>query len=319
MKASANRSDDDTWDIQTGVGSTAAIVAALRAAEANSPNSLVRDEFAELLISAPELEGTRASIAAWAASSEHQADSDYRRLVNYHAVRTHYFDRFCAESSAAGVEQIVILAAGLDSRAYRLAWPPGTAVYEIDMPGVLEYKSATLACHGAAPTAVRREVGVDLRKDWPAALRSKGFDSAVPTAWLIEGLLPFLSARAQHDMFARLDGLSAPASRLAAEDFVGAVGFQQAVEQQRAMDAGDDRLGKDGSLDPGDVWHDDVNSNCADWFRSHSWSTTSLDSREEAERLGRPARSVLRGQSPMFANFIAAIKPGAGDCESGER
>jgi methyltransferase (TIGR00027 family) len=319
MKASATRSDDDAWDIQTGVGSTAAIVAALRAAEANSPNSLVRDEFAELLISAPELEAVRANISAWAASAEHQTDSDYRRLVNYHAVRTHYFDRFCAESSAAGVEQIVILAAGLDSRAYRLAWPAGTAVYEIDMPGVLEYKSATLACHGAAPTAVRREVGVDLRKDWPTALQGKGFDSTVPTAWLIEGLLPFLSARAQHDVFARLDGLSAPASRLAAEDFVGAVGFQQAVEQQRAMDAVDDQLGKHGSLDPGDVWHDDANSNCADWFRSRGWHTTCLDSREEAERLGRPAPSVLRGQAPMFANFIAATKPGAGGCESGER
>jgi Leucine carboxyl methyltransferase len=110
-------------------------------------------------------------------------------MGSYQAVRTHFFDDFFSAAAAAGIRQIVILASGLDSRAYRLQWPIGTTVYELDQPKVLEYKTATLDQHGAAPAAVRREVPIDLRFDWPKALRDTGFDASVLTAWLAEGLL----------------------------------------------------------------------------------------------------------------------------------
>lgn len=115
-----------------------------------------------------------------------------RHLRRYQAVRTHYFDRYFADAVAAGIRQVVILAAGLDLRAYRLDWPAGTTIYEIDQPEVLEYKSATLGRSGVSASAERREVPADLRQDWPAALRGAGFDPEQPTAWLVEGLLMYL-------------------------------------------------------------------------------------------------------------------------------
>ena len=137
-------------------------------------------------------------------------------------MRTHFFDAYFAQATQAadaGIRQVVILAAGLDSRAYRLVWPDGTVVYEIDLPKVLEYKAQTLAQHGAEPTTDRRAVAVDLRHDWPQALRDAGFDPARPTAWLAEGLLPFLPADAQEAMFDSVDQLSGPGSRVAVEVF----------------------------------------------------------------------------------------------------
>ena len=117
------------------------------------------------------------------------------------AVRTRYFDDFFAEATAAGIRQAVILASGLDTRAYRLDWPDGTVVYEIDQPQVIEFKTRTLADLGAAPSADRRTVGIDLRDDWPAALRAAGFDPTQPTAWIAEGLLVYLPPEAQDRLF----------------------------------------------------------------------------------------------------------------------
>src|SRR5207302_5522316 len=108
-----------------------------------------------------------------------------QRLTGNMAVRTKFFDDFFIGAGAtAGIRQVVILASGLDSRAYRLDWPAGTTVYEIDQPQVLAYKSTTLAENGVTPSADRREVAIDLRQDWPAALRAAGFDPAARTAWL---------------------------------------------------------------------------------------------------------------------------------------
>ena len=146
------RAADDTWDIATSVGSTAVMVAAARAAETERENPLIRDPYARILIA-------QAGTGLW----EQMADEDFAAKVadidaevatifehmgSYQAVRTHFFDAFFAEAVAAGIRQVVILAAGLDSRAYRLPWPANTTVYEIDQPKVLEYKAATLAENG---------------------------------------------------------------------------------------------------------------------------------------------------------------------------
>ncbi len=158
------RTADDSWDIATSVGATAVMVALARAAETASEAPLIRDEFAGPLVSTPELAGVREQVAAWWTAEPDPADEqdegysvDSQQMVNYQAVRTHFFDAYFAEAAASGIRQVVILAAGLDSRAYRLDWPTGTAVYEIDLPKVLEYKAQTLAGHGATPR--RRPAG----------------------------------------------------------------------------------------------------------------------------------------------------------------
>jgi methyltransferase (TIGR00027 family) len=137
-----------------------------------------------------------------------------QRLGEGMAVRTRFFDSFFLDAGEAGIRQAVILASGLDTRAYRLSWPAGTVLYEIDQPKVIEFKSRTLADLGAAPTADRRAVGIDLRDDWPAALRDSGFDTASPTAWIAEGLLGYLPPDAQDRLFDNITALSAGGSRL---------------------------------------------------------------------------------------------------------
>jgi methyltransferase (TIGR00027 family) len=133
------------------------------------------------------------------------------------AVRTRFYDRFFIDATRSGIRQAVILAAGLDARAYRLPWPQGTVVYEVDLPEVIEFKTSTLSDLGAVPTAERRTVGVDLRDDWPAALQVAGFDLQAPSAWSAEGLVVYLPPEAQDALFGNITALSAPKSQLASE------------------------------------------------------------------------------------------------------
>ena len=189
---SSLRTHDDTWDIKTSVGSTAVMVAAARAVETEQPDALIRDPYAKLLVTnagagvlwEAMLDPT---IAAKVEALDAETAAIVRHMRSYQAVRTNFFDTYFANAVADGIRQVVILASGLDSRAYRLDWPAGTTVYEIDQPQVLAYKSTTLAKNGATPSAERREVAIDLRQDWPAALRAAGFDPSERTAWLAEG------------------------------------------------------------------------------------------------------------------------------------
>jgi methyltransferase (TIGR00027 family) len=89
------------------------------------------------------------------------------------AVRTRFFDDFFTAATDSGIGQAVILASGLDTRAYRLRWPQGMVVYEIDQPQVIDFKTRTLADLGAAPSAERRPIGIDLRKDWPTVAAAR--------------------------------------------------------------------------------------------------------------------------------------------------
>ena len=305
------RTADDSWDIATSVGATAVMVALARAAETASADPLIRDQFAELLVSTPELEGVREQVAAWWAGPDPDDDADFtvdsQQMINYQAVRTHFFDAYFAEATAAGVRQVVILAAGLDSRAYRLAWPDDTVVYEIDLPKVLEYKAETLAGHGATPVAELRVVPVDLRHDWPQALRDAGFDPTRPTAWLAEGLLPFLPGSAQEAMFASIDNLSGSGSSVAVEIFgVDDEKRREAQEQWAQLKAKREARGEDTSFSPFDLWFDDEGRpEPADWFAGHGWTTSTVNARDEALRLGRPPQS----ERPFTNRFVRASKP----------
>jgi len=233
--------------------------------------------------------------------------ADVQQMVNYQAVRTHFFDAYFTAATQAGIRQVVILAAGLDSRAYRLAWPAGTVVYEIDLPKVLQYKSETLAKHGAEPSTTRRAVPVDLRHDWPKALRNKGFDATQPTAWLAEGLLPFLPAEAQESMFASVDELSGAGSRVAVEVFgVDEKQRKEIGERWAKLRAAREKRGEDVSFSPFELWFDhEGRSDPAEWFSAHGWSTQTVDSGAEATRLGR----APSGDDPRFKNtFVVAQK-----------
>jgi len=130
---------------------------------------------------------------------------------------------------AAGIRQVVLLASGLDARAYRLPWAAGTTVFEIDQPQVLDFKAVTIASLGANPMAEVRPVPIDLRYDWPSALRQAGFDTAHPAAWAAEGLLGFLPADAQDRLLDNITELSADGSRLVAEVFLSSQANQQAL------------------------------------------------------------------------------------------
>jgi len=306
------RTADDSWDIATSVGATAVMVALARAAETASADPLIRDQFAEPLVSTPELAGVREQVAAWWAGPDADDDPDStvdsRHMINYQAVRTHFFDAYFADAAAAGIRQVVIVAAGLDSRAYRLDWPTGTTVYEIDLPKVLEYKTQTLTSHGAAAVADRRPVPVDLRHDWPQALRDAGFDASQPSAWLAEGLLPFLPASAQEALFASIDALSGSGSRVAVENFgVDQEKRQEAEERWARLKAKREARGQDTSFNPFDLWfEDDGRPDCGQWFGAHGWTTQTVSARDEAERLGRKPQSDDR---PFINSFVTATKP----------
>ena len=216
------RTDDDTWDLASSVGATATMVAASRAMASKTERPLIDDPFAEPLVRAVGLDLFTKLATGELTPADLEDDSDVsapgvQRMTDNMAVRTKFFDEFFLDATHAGIRQAVILASGLDARAYRLPWPAGTTVYEIDQPQVIEFKSRTLAELGAQPTADRRAVAIDLCDDWPAALRAAGFDPDQPSAWSAEGLLGYLPPDAQDRVLDTITALSAPGSRIATE------------------------------------------------------------------------------------------------------
>jgi methyltransferase (TIGR00027 family) len=267
-------------------------VAAARAVETAGSNPLIRDDFARKLVSPAGSAWARLTDPelAWLDGDE-QGQRGHRLGIDYQAVRTHFFDQYFADASKDGIRQVVILAAGLDSRAYRLDWPAETAVYEIDQPQVLDYKTAILDSHGAIPTAIRRTVAVDLRDDWPAALTAAGFDRGQPTAWLAEGLLPYLPSDAQDRLFEMFTALSAPGSQVAIEVF-GLNASSNTNRWQRMRD----RLGLDVNVQAL-TFHEPDRSDAAEWLTGHGWQVKVVNNREEMARLGRAVPEDLAGEA----------------------
>ncbi|OBB35998.1 class I SAM-dependent methyltransferase [Mycobacterium sp. 852002-51961_SCH5331710] len=209
------RTDNDTWDLASSVGSTATMVAAQRVL--SHREGLIDDPYAEPLVRAVGLDFFVRALDGEISLDAIDARFNTRRAAEGMSVRTRHFDRMFTDAVDAGVRQAVILASGLDARAYRLPWPTGTTVFELDQPDVIAFKTNTLAALGAEPTADRRALAIDLREDWPKALLDNGFDPTKPTAWSAEGLLIYLPPEAQDLLFDRIDELSAPGSRLATE------------------------------------------------------------------------------------------------------
>lgn len=187
------RTDNDTWDLASSVGATATMIATARALASRAENPLINDPFAEPLVRAVGIDlFTRLASGELRLEDIGDHATGGRWMIDNIAIRTKFYDDFFGDATTAGIRQVVILAAGLDTRAYRLPWPPGTVVYEIDQPAVIKFKTRALANLNAEPNAERHAVAVDLRNDWPTALKNAGFDPARPTAFSAEGLLSYL-------------------------------------------------------------------------------------------------------------------------------
>ena len=296
------RTDNDTWEITESVGATALGVAAARAAETESENPLITDPFARVFLNAAG-DGmwnwfAAPDLPAEIAEAEPDLKPRMQGMVDYMAARTSFFDQFFLNATRAGASQVVILAAGLDSRAWRLPWKDGTTVYELDQPPVLEFKSSTLRENGAQPTCNLVHVPVDLRQDWPAALRQAGFDTSAPSAWSAEGLLPFLPAAAQELLFERVHALGAAGSRIAVE--APGPGFldEAAIAKRRSnMQRVRDLMAK---LEPArhipdvqDLWYFEEREDVGDWLRRHGWDVSVTPAEElMASYDRRPPRDI---------------------------
>jgi methyltransferase (TIGR00027 family) len=287
------------------------MVAAARAAETDREDALIRDPYAKILVADA---GTGMwefmlddEFIAKVADADVEAAAIFEHMGNYQAVRTHFFDDFFTEAAAAGIRQIVILASGLDSRAYRLPWPAGTTVYEIDQPKVLEYKTATLEQHGATPSAQRREVPIDLRFDWPKALREAGFDAGVPTAWLAEGLLMYLPADAQDRLFEQITELSAAGSRIAVET-MGVQADERREQMRERFERIAAQFGVEDTLDVQElIYSDPDRADVAAWLAEHGWQSKAVTSQDEMRRLGR-AVEIADTDDDAFSTFVTGEK-----------
>ncbi len=262
------RAERDRWDLATSVGATATMVAAQRALSSDA--KLIDDPYAAPLVRAVGID-VYVRLVNGEIAAGGNTEFDPQRMARGMACRTRFYDQFFLDATRGGIRQVVILASGLDSRAYRLPWPAGTVVYEIDMPEVIEFKTLTLSDLGAEPTAERRTVAIDLRDDWASALQAAGFDPQAPSAWSAEGLVVYLPDEAQDALFDNITTLSAPGSRLAFE-FVP----DTAVFADPRWRAHHDRMSELGfEIDFNDLVYHGQRSHIVDHLGRRGWQTSS--------------------------------------------
>jgi methyltransferase (TIGR00027 family) len=296
------RSDTDSWDLASSVGATATMVAVARALASEDTDPIISDPFAAPLVRAVGIEFFTRVVdgeidpidAGENGNVELQTETDSL------AVRTRFFDEFFIDAAAAGIHQAVILAAGLDARAYRLDWPAGSVVYEVDQPQVVAFKTETMARLGAEPRAQRRTVSVDLRDDWPAALRDSGFDDTKPSAWSAEGLLMYLPPEAQDRLFDHITALSAPGSQLATE-YHPDTGATMA-ERGQAMNDRWANLGCD--VDLSGLFYEGDRNNVADYLGGLGWQ---VNARSRRELFGDYGRVFPSDEAPAALRNIVSV------------
>ncbi len=296
------RTEGDTWDLATSVGATATGVAASRALATKQPDPLINDPYADALVRAVGLEHS-IRVADGEVCVEGDLMLDRQRMCEQIAVRTRFFDDFFLAAAAAGIRQAVILASGLDTRAYRLAWPAGTVVFEVDQPAVLEFKTHTLAGLGAEPAAELHSVPIDLRDDWPKALRDNGFDPTLPTAWIAEGLLIYLPPEAQDRLFDNITALSAPGSRLATEHMDAASLTEKWSE---LMSQWSKKIGSD--VDLMDLFYSGERTAARDDLAGHGWDVSVQPTRAAYEAHGFPYPEELADLAGDSGYLSATLK-----------
>ncbi len=284
----------EQWDIVTGVGITALAVAGARAAETRRTDRLVEDPFARPLV---EAAGGPESISGQLTEAFDQ--EHWETMTGYIAVRSRFFDDFFDKACAAGAQQAVILASGLDTRAYRLSWPKRFRLFEIDQPLVLEFKDTTLADLDAQAACERRAVPVDLREDWASALKDAGFDPNLPTAWLAEGLLPYLPRDAEQQLIESMHALSAPGSRMSIESIPDARSALDDPELQEAS--------RDWGIDVTTLFSTEDRPDPVDTLSGLGWSVRHRPAAVVAAELGRDlsgSAQRIGGSSEMLTAVL---------------
>ncbi|OBK48571.1 SAM-dependent methyltransferase [Mycobacterium sp. 1081908.1] len=293
------------WNPASGDGLTTTFDAVVRAVATNK--GLLHDPFAEPLVRAAGVK-----YFAEVIDDERYADDDghpiMAGLIYVQAAYGRFLDEFLADAGRSGIRQVVILASGLDTRPYRLWWPPGTTVYEIERPEVLDFKAEVLRGLDARPNAHRREIGVDLRQDWPAALRRAGFDAARPTAWIAEQLLVgYLPPDAQHRLLYGVSEASAPGSRFSADHMATWTPERQAARQ--AFVDGWRRHGLDvdlaGLTYPGEYRY------VPEYLAAHGWETAQRNVVELFAAIGLSDSWRGRPQDVnLVPGYVTAVRPG---------
>jgi methyltransferase (TIGR00027 family) len=299
-----SRSDSDSWDLATSVGTTATMVAAARAVASREENALIDDPFAAPLVRAVGIDVFTKMVDGDIDMAAMDGAETARVMTDVMAVRTRFFDDFFLDAAAAGVRQAVILASGLDSRSYRLKWPAGTVVFEIDQPQVIDFKTETLAALGASPTADLRTVSVDLREDWPAALRANGFDATAPTAWSAEGLLVYLPPEAQDRLFDNVTALSAPGSRLATEYHPD--GGRGLADRSKAISDQWRERGLD--INMSDLFYDGERNPVIGYLEQQGWQVSSQARADLFAAYGRPFPETTLTESLRNSVSVTAIR-----------
>ena len=264
-----------TQDAPTGVGVTALGVAAMRAAETARPDRLFEDPLAAAFVARAGWDGARIE------DVELERRAGLIALSAWVSARTRFLDDLLLEAAASGVRQIVLLGAGLDARAFRLDWPDGTRVFELDTPEMLEFKQRVLDDADAQPRSERNVIPIDLREDWPAALPAAAFDPAAPAAWVLEGLLVYLDEDNVERMMGGVGALSAPGSRVGLTSSSGA-----SIDSLRTT------VGEGVSS----LWISALPVDPVPWMAEHGWTATVMDSRDLLDTHGRtfPPRDPSR-------------------------
>jgi methyltransferase (TIGR00027 family) len=250
-------------NIPQGVGQTAIGVAKIRARESNRSDRLFHDPYAGAFVdAAPEaLVGAApgATVPRQAPPGEPTAlGAIFQARV---AIRTRFYDDYLLAACAAGCRQVVLLAAGMDTRGYRLDWPAGTRLFEIDQPDVLAFKDAVLTTRDAVPRCHRVARAADLRHDWAGVLLDSGLRPSERTAWLAEGLLVYLTAEEAGQLLDTTTGLSALGSTIAFEyndtrDGGGAVSHARTMPGMNRITA---------------LWKGGLGADTPDWLGRHGW------------------------------------------------
>jgi methyltransferase (TIGR00027 family) len=275
--------------------------------ESARPDRLIEDPWGAAFVAA--VDSPVPFPTRWPAEGEVPSDQEALHLhgSRYIGVRSRFYDDFLTQAVSAGIRQVVLLAAGLDTRAFRLEWADAeAAVFELDQPNVLAFKDEVLDAAGAQAGCRRVTIGVDLREDWPSALRAAGFDAALPTAWVAEGLLAYLPPEAEERLLAAIGELSAPGSRIAADRILAV-----------------DRLGKDGralgelSARSGVPMQSLVDTqgraDCAHWLAGHGWTAQERDAAEVAASYGRDLADPFGRQSAppwLDTGFVTGLLGG---------
>jgi methyltransferase (TIGR00027 family) len=317
------RTDNDTWDLASSVGATATMVAAARAMASTAEDALIDDPFAGPLVRAVGVDFFTRLVTGELRPEDLDSDSEsvgMQRMTDNMAVRTKFFDEFFltatgggnpTTATGGGIRQAVILASGLDSRAYRLTWPAGTTVYEIDQPDVIEFKTRTLAELGAEPTAERRAVAMDLRYDWPSALIEEGFDPNQPTAWSAEGLLGYLPPDAQDRLLDTITELSAPGSRVAVESVpnIDPADHEKAIER---MQSASERWRDHGfDLDFAELVYLGDRNEAAAYLGDHGWHLNRQSVNELFAANGLPPIEVEEEANFGELQYVSGVLKGA--------